>query len=196
MSRLKVSEVKRVRESFVYSPKKSVRKASRELATPVMSVWRVLLLSPYRLQLLQVLKPIDYSLYANFANWWRCMKMKTSLIVSSSVMNQQYTNFGFRKSPQDIAVHMRFSKIECFFVCAISQWKVYGLFFFLKQVELELLILICYLFPQLQDEPENFIWQQDGVPPHWYNSVRDWLNEDVPNCWIGRKELDDMPFLP
>ncbi|KAJ4428217.1 hypothetical protein ANN_24233 [Periplaneta americana] len=34
--------VERVRESFTRSPKKSVRKASRELAIPATSVWRIL----------------------------------------------------------------------------------------------------------------------------------------------------------
>ena len=46
------------------SPKKSVWRASRELAVPVMSVWRILRirlqLRPYRLQLLKALKPTDY----------------------------------------------------------------------------------------------------------------------------------------
>ena len=50
--------------AFARSPKKSVRRASRELAIPVMSVWRILRrpsqLHPYRLQLLQALKPTDY----------------------------------------------------------------------------------------------------------------------------------------
>ena len=27
---------------------------------------------------------------------------------------------------------------------------------------------------------------QDGAPPHWSRSVRDWLNEFLPQRWIGR----------
>ena len=49
----------------MHSPKKSVRRASSELAIPVISVWRILRrrlqIRPYRLQLLQALKPTDYS---------------------------------------------------------------------------------------------------------------------------------------
>ena len=56
--------VERVCDAFARSPKKSVRRASRELAIPVMSVWRILRrclqLRPYRLQLLQALKSTDY----------------------------------------------------------------------------------------------------------------------------------------
>ena len=48
--------VERVSDAFACSPNKSDRRASRELAIPVMSVWRILRrrlqLRPYRLQLL------------------------------------------------------------------------------------------------------------------------------------------------
>ncbi|GFY25809.1 uncharacterized protein TNCV_1915591 [Trichonephila clavipes] len=43
-------------------------------------------------------------------------------------------------------------------------------------------------FPIEESEPNNFIWQQDGAPPHWHLSVRDWVNITVPNQRIGRKE--------
>ena len=64
--------VERVSDAFAHSPKKSIRSTSRELAIPVMSVWRILRrrlqLYPYRLQLLQALKPTDYGAHADFAN--------------------------------------------------------------------------------------------------------------------------------
>ncbi|PSN49705.1 hypothetical protein C0J52_05333 [Blattella germanica] len=71
---VRVSEdnVQRVRDAFVRSPKKSVRKASRELAIPVMTVWKVLKkrlhMRPYHLQLLQALKPTDYAVHSNYAH--------------------------------------------------------------------------------------------------------------------------------
>ena len=56
--------VERGSDAFARSPKKSVRRDSRELAIPVMFVWRILRrrlqLRLYRLQLLQALKPTDY----------------------------------------------------------------------------------------------------------------------------------------
>ena len=61
--------LERVSDVFSRSPKKSVRRASRELAIPVMSVWRILRrrlqLGPYRLQLLQALKLTDYGHVSN-----------------------------------------------------------------------------------------------------------------------------------
>jgi len=55
--------VRRIQESFERSPRKSTRRASRELGIPQLTVWRVLrsslLFKPYRLQLVQALRPND-----------------------------------------------------------------------------------------------------------------------------------------
>jgi DNA-binding transcriptional regulator YhcF (GntR family) len=55
--------VERVRQSFVHSPQKSTITASRALGIPQQTVWKILRrlqFKPYRLQLLQQLKPEDY----------------------------------------------------------------------------------------------------------------------------------------
>ncbi|GFW06453.1 uncharacterized protein TNCV_2187871 [Trichonephila clavipes] len=48
--------------------------------------------------------------------------------------------------------------------------------------------LQLWLFLQLEEsEPNNFIRQQDGAPPHWHRSVRDWLNQCTqPMDWLQR----------
>ncbi|GFW03932.1 hypothetical protein TNCV_2050481 [Trichonephila clavipes] len=60
---LSEESVVRVRDFFMRSLKKSIRRANRELAMPMMTVWKVLHkdleLHFYRLQLLQVLKPTN-----------------------------------------------------------------------------------------------------------------------------------------
>jgi len=94
LGRPRVSEenVQRVRDAFVRSPKKSVRKASCELAMPVMTVWKVLRkilhMHPYRLQLLQALKPIVCAQTLHMKCYTR--KMMTFSIVLCSVMNQHF----------------------------------------------------------------------------------------------------------
>ena len=73
VGRPRVSEVniQHVWDSFLRSPKKSVRKASRELGMPVMTVWKILRkclhMRSYHLQLLQALKPTEYAVCSNFA---------------------------------------------------------------------------------------------------------------------------------
>jgi hypothetical protein len=55
--------IETIRQSFVRSPHKSVRRAGKELKVPKTTVWQVLRnhlhLRPYRLQILQQLKPTD-----------------------------------------------------------------------------------------------------------------------------------------
>jgi len=52
--------VRRIQEAYQRSPRKSTRRASRELTTPHVTVWPVLrrrlLMKPYRLQLVQALR--------------------------------------------------------------------------------------------------------------------------------------------
>ena len=40
----------------------------------------------------------------------------------------------------------------------------------------------------MADQPdyEDFLFQQDGAPPHWKTEVRDFLDQWLPNHWIGR----------
>ena len=45
-------------------------------------------------------------------------------------------------------------------------------------------------FSSLPNASEHLL-QQDGAPPHWAQCVRDWLNENLPNSWIGRGGSSD-----
>ena len=76
--RVSKESVERVRQSFLRSPKKSVRRASRELEMSSMTVWRVLRkrlhMKPYRLHLLEFLKPADHVDRSNF-----CLKIQDAM---------------------------------------------------------------------------------------------------------------------
>lgn len=51
-----------------------------------------------------------------------------------------------------------------------------------------LLMLQEFFRPQMeeQDDMDNFMFMQDGAPPHWSRAVRDFLDEWLPNRWVGR----------
>lgn len=208
--RPKVSEetVERVRESFTRSPKKSVRKASRELVIPPSTVWKIvrkrLHLHPYRLQLLQALQPTDYGLRANFATeilfhddddlLGHVVFSDESTFHTSGHVNTHNVRIWGSENPHEMVQLQRDSpKINVF--CALSRRKVYGPFFFGEATVTGtsyLDTLEQWLFPQMEEnEPENFILQQDGAPPHWHHHVRDWLNVTVPDRWIGRHGPND-----
>ena len=50
--------------------------------------------------------------------------------------------------------------------------------------------------PQLQEDSRDFIYQQDGAPPHFHHDVRGYLSDTLPHRWIGRGSQDDSPLLP
>ncbi|KAJ4442997.1 hypothetical protein ANN_04645 [Periplaneta americana] len=75
---------------------------------------------------------------------------------------------------------------------------VYGPYFFAENTvtgATYLQMLQDWLFPQMTNDNPNFIFQQDGAPPHWYREVRRNLNEGLPNRWIGRCAQDDLALL-
>ncbi|GFW11404.1 uncharacterized protein TNCV_3809231 [Trichonephila clavipes] len=81
------------------------------------------------------------------------------------------------------------------YFCVISRRKVYVPIVFEEpnvtgSAYLDAIQL--WLIPEWEEsEPDNFIWRKDGAPPHWYLSIRDWLNIIVPDQWICRKGSHD-----
>lgn len=135
--------VERVRESFTRSPKKSVRKDSRELQMPVLTVWKVvrkrLKLRPYRLQLLQALKPTHHGLRTNFANEmlfhdneyfldYVVFSDESTFHLSGHVNTNNVRIWGSENLHEMVQVQRDSPKINVF--CAVSRRKVYGPFFF------------------------------------------------------------------
>lgn len=48
-----------------------------------------------------------------------------------------------------------------------------------------------WLLPQLKEDFNNSVFQQDGAPPHWDAKVQSYLNEELPWRWI-RRCADDL----
>ncbi|KAJ4437089.1 hypothetical protein ANN_17224 [Periplaneta americana] len=49
--------------------------------------------------------------------------------------------------------------------------------------------------PQLEQDIEGLIFQQDGAPPHYHLDVRNELNKRLPRRWIGRAGREDLECL-
>jgi len=86
------------------------------------------------------------------------------------------------QNPQEALEHERDSpKVNVF--CALPQTKVYVLFFFAENTATGVTYLAMLqncLLPQISEDSEDFIFQQDGAPPHWHRDVRRFLNESLP----------------
>jgi hypothetical protein len=81
--------------------------------------------------------------------------------------------------------------------CAISQMKIYGPFIFMEGTVTEMTsldMLQQWLIPQLDDDSNDYLFQQDEAPPHYHNSVRRYLNEHLPHRWIRRATANDLEF--
>ena len=54
-------------------------------------------------------------------------------------------------------------------------------------------LLMEDFFPTFCSIPNssNLLFQQDGAPPHWALHVRDWLNNNLADRWIGRGGPND-----
>ena len=102
------------------------------------------------------------------------------------------------ENPHAAMEHVRDSpKVNVF--CVISSCKVYRPFFFAESTVsginyLDMLQL--WLMPQLQEDSEDFIFQQDGAPPHFHFDVRAHLSANLLGRWIGRASHNDSPLLP
>jgi len=55
-------------------------------------------------------------------------------------------------------------------------------------------MLTNWLIPQLAAERHDYLFQQDGAPPHCHLAVHTFLNEHLPNRWIGRAGQNDQVF--
>lgn len=204
--------VEKVRESFVRSPRKSTRVAGRELGMPHQTVWKVLRtklqFKPYRLQLLQQITENDKVRRLDFCERM-LMELQNpnfgkKLVFSdestfhlSGHVNRHNVRVWGSENPHQFQQFMRDSpKVNVF--CAMSCEKIYGPFFFGEKTvtgDNYLDMLEIWLFPQLLEDSPDFIFQQDGAPPHWSLTVRSYLNNLLPQRWIGRACDDDLTLL-
>jgi hypothetical protein len=135
--------VERVLASFLCSPQKSTRRASRELGdVSHITVWRVLLkrlsFRSHKFQLLQELKPNDRPHRETFLpTCWTASKRKICFWTKLFSMTRlPFTCQGRwiaiiwgSQNPHQVVEHVRDSpKVNVF--CAVSRTQVYGPFFF------------------------------------------------------------------
>jgi hypothetical protein len=53
-------------------------------------------------------------------------------------------------------------------------------------------MLTLWLLPQLEEDSNDFIFQQDEAPPHFHMALRNHLNAHLPRRLIGRAGANDV----
>jgi hypothetical protein len=82
---------------------------------------------------------------------------------------------------------------------AVCSYKFYVPFFFAEPIITGISylgILQLWLLPRLQEERQDFSFEQDGAPPHFHFDVRAHLCANLPSRWIGRASDIDCALLP
>lgn len=202
-----------VRDAFVRSPKNSTRRCSREIKIPRTTIHKVLRkrlrFTPYKLQLVQKLYPQDRDTRFNF-----CHDLQESIendpdLLSKIIFSDEATFYlngkvnrhniriwGTQNPHTTHEIERNSPKVNVF--CAVTERSVYGPFFFewpSVTGDTYLDMLQNWLLPRLQaNERDDYIFQQDGAPPHWSLKVRDFLNTNLPDRWIGRAGQEDKVF--
>jgi hypothetical protein len=180
---------------------------------PQSSVWHILhkrlSVKGYRLQLLQTLNPQDHSLRLHFCVDFQQQleedRFAEKLVFSEKVtfhvcgkVNRHIIRIWGMENPHAMMEHIRdLPKVNVF--CAVSACKVYGPFFFAEPTVTiinYLDMLQLWLMLQLQEDSEDFIFQQDRAPLHFHFDVHAHFTANLPGRWIGRTSHNYSLLLP
>jgi hypothetical protein len=191
---------------FEKEPRTSTRSASRSLGISRRSIQRILKdqkFHPYKLRLHQQLEEEDFSARMEFAQEMLQMleddpTLLDSLVFSdeanfhlSGVVNRHNAVYWDASNP-DFTATLPVNSPKVTVWCGIWSGGVFGPFFFDDNVTSAsyLAMLSEWLMPQLRRNHlfvHGKLWyQQDGAPPHWGRAVREFLDQQFGEQWIGR----------
>lgn len=181
--------MERIEAKFLQSPKTSTAKTSWEPHIPQSMVWRFLRKrlrrNPYKLQLLQALNPTDnpkrpvfyFDMIRQFVNGSFAERLvfsdEATFHLSGQVYRHNVRILGLEKPREFIEYKRDSAKLNV--LCDLSNRKVYRPFSFI--------------------EGTNIVCQLDGAHPHFKSEVREFLNDTLPDRWIGRSGNEDSPLM-
>lgn len=203
-TRVTDASVEEVRQTVDTSPRKSTRAISTDIGIPKSTVHKILRkqlsLFPYKLQIHQALHPGDRELRFAFGQEMEerivgdtdflqriCFSDESTFHTSGKVNRHNVRIWG-SEPPNNMIERERDSpKVNVW--CGLMHNKVIGPFFFAEKTitaSIYLDMLELYACPQLRRYQPWVIFQQDGAPPHWGLTVREFLSHTFPDRWIGR----------
>jgi hypothetical protein len=207
-------QIEEVLATFIDDPHSSLRQIERMEGMPSRnSIHRILKVAkyhPYRLQLLQKLRPQDCQRRIDHAlTQLALMEIHPSFLHHlqfsdeahfhvNGVVNRQNFRYWDTTNPFCYSEQPLHSpRITVW--GAIGCQGVIGPFFFHGNVTgaSYLDLLQQQFLPAAQQFPEfhELVFMQDGAPPHWSLRVREWLSVTFPNRWMGRNS-PNLPWPP
>uniref|UniRef100_A0A914PQU3 DUF4817 domain-containing protein n=1 Tax=Panagrolaimus davidi TaxID=227884 RepID=A0A914PQU3_9BILA len=197
-------------EIFAAEPHMSQRRAANELGFSHQTVHRILKeykWHPYKLQMIQALEPNDLVSRVTFAqNQLDLLAAEPNFFQRIDWSDEAHFHLDGGVNKQDFRYwsteNPHWHRSQALYPPRVTVWAaigssgIIGPYFFEGNVNGDnyLHMLRNFYLPQVQNRPgfANQVFQQDGAPPHWRLTVRDWLNANFPNRWIGR----GSPIMP
>ena len=202
--------VQRVAQHFEADPHASTRRAALALAISRRTIQRILQdlrWHPYKVQVVQRLHEEDKENRLQFAQQELARINADPMHLAELTwsdeahfhldggVNRHNCRYWAPENPQWVVEQSLHSPRTTAWA-AIWQGGVYGPFFFDGTVNKEryLQMLQKEFWPVVVAEgrANEILFMQDGAPPHWGTTVREWLSEQMPQRWMGR----DSPNLP
>ena len=117
---------------------------------------------------------------------------------TSGHVNRHNVRIWAKQNPQEVVERVRGSpKVNVW--CALASDRIIGPFFFAESTikkENYLDMLENFAMPQILEVNEAVLFQQDGAPPHYAKTTRAYLDEVLPNRWIGRGAQEQWRVWP
>ena len=198
------------------NPRQSLRRRANHLKMSHSTVRRVLKSSsyrPYHPQVVQALNRDDYSKRLSFANWgleklegsprlieFLLFSDEAIFHLEGGVNKRNATHWATENPNWTIEKSLNSPKVMVW--GAFGYPGIIGPFFFDGTVTAEsyLAMITEDFLPAFKNLPDSdqILFMQDGAPPHWSKIVRDWMNTNLPQRWIGRGSDDDenIPWPP
>lgn len=210
--RISDEKFRQIKVKYQVSPKTSTREAAREIGISRETVRTVLRYRlrfyPYKIQLMHALKHGDQDKRRSYAaemlneldsdeNFLkRIVYSDESLFHLSGKVHRYNTRIWGRENPHEFVELIRDSP-KIMLWCAMTHKKILCTFIFNEPTVCGgnyLDMLEQYAFPMIKDggpncldqDPNRAIFMQDGASPHFSLVVRDSLNRNFPQSWLGR----------
>lgn len=192
---------------FNDNPHSSLRGASRNLNISKSYIWKCLKKAgkkPFKPRFLHTLEAGDTELRMEFCLWMQGMYLENpeflkrimytdeATFTTNGVVSSQNIRLWSEDNPHWVIECKRqySSKVNVF--CGILNEKIIGPYFFYENLNgASFLRFLQNEFTDVLDDLPldyryNIHLQLDGAPIHNAVAVRNWLNENFPNRWIGR----------
>ncbi|RCN50166.1 transposase [Ancylostoma caninum] len=197
----------KILEAIKRSPRMSAHRLAFELHMPRTSIRRILHeegLKPYHPQLVHGLQATDYGRRVEFCTAMlkkvedgeldiaRILWSDEAIFKLNGHVNRQNVVYWSDANPQQV-IERRPNSPGVTVWAGIWSGGVLGPFFFEGTVTSDSYLEMIKRKVISYVKAKNLVFMHDGAPAHYSAPVRNYLNENVPNLWIGRGGTIEWP---